>query len=56
MTIEQIKNILSNHGVPFYVQGGRILADSMIAYTEPFQEVVDLTDYTRQQLFAWLGY
>ena len=56
MTIAQIQTILPNHSIPFYVQNGRILADSMIAYTELFQEVVDLTDYTRQQLFAWLGY
>lgn len=56
MTIAQIQTILTNHGIPFYVQCGRIFADSMLAHTELFQVVVDLTDYTRHQLFAWLGY
>ena len=56
MTIERIKSILDSHGVPNFIAAGRIFADSMSAFTAPFEEIEDLTDYTRAELFAWLGY
>lgn len=54
MKIEKIKSILDDHGVPNYISNGRIYADSMIAY--PVYETEDLTDYTKYELYAWLGY
>lgn len=56
MKIERIAKILDLHFVPYYCQGGRIYADSMVAHTDLFEEVVDMTGYTRDELYAWLGY
>ena len=56
MTIETITNILKRHYIPYQIKNGRVLADSMIAFTPLFSETVDLTNYTKNQLYAWLGY
>lgn len=56
MQLAKIKSILDAHGVPNYISGGRIYADTMEAYAESFAAVEDLTDYTRAELLAWLGY
>lgn len=56
MTEKQITNILKQHSVPYMIQDGRILADSMIAFTPLFSETVDVTNYTLNQLKSWLGY
>lgn len=55
-SLAEIKSVLDAHGVPNFIADGRIYADSMIAHTSPFEEIEDLTDYTRAELFAWLGY
>lgn len=56
MKIENIAKILDLHSVPYCIQGGRIYADSMIAFTSLFDEAVDVTDCTRNELYSWLGY
>jgi hypothetical protein len=56
MSIKKIAAILSQHGIPYLIQNGRILADSMIAFTPLFSETVDVTHYTIDQLKSWLGY
>ena len=56
MSISKIQSILDSHGVPSFISAGRIFADSMGAFTAPFEEIEDLTDYSRAELFAWLGY
>lgn len=56
MSIVKIQTILDTHGVPNFIAAGRIWADSMAAHTALFEEIEDLTDYTREDLFAWLGY
>lgn len=56
MTIEQIAKILTLHSVPHLIRSGRIYADIMTAFSTPFEETEDLTDYTSSQLYAWLGY
>lgn len=56
MSILRIKSILDSHGVPCFISANRIFADSMGAFTAPFEEVEDLTDFTRAELYAWLGY
>lgn len=56
MSIIKIQTILDAHGVPNFIAAGRIFADSTGAFTAPFEEIEDLTDYTRAELFAWLGY
>ena len=56
MTLAKIQAILDDHGVPNFIAAGRIFADSMVAFTAPFEEIEDLTDYSRAELFAWLGY
>jgi len=56
MSIIKIQTILDAHGMPNFIAAGRIFADSMGAFTAPFEEIEDLTDYSRAELFAWLGY
>lgn len=56
MTEKQITNLLKQHSVPYMIQNGRILADSMEAYTPLFSKTVDVTGYTLKQLLFWLGY
>lgn len=56
MNIERIAEILTLHSVPYRIEGGRIYADTMAAGSTLFEEVEDLTGYTRSQLYAWLGY
>ena len=56
MAEKQITTILKQHSVPYMIRDGRILADSMIAFTPLFAETVDVTNYTMRQILAWLGY
>lgn len=56
MSIAKIQSILDSHGVPNFISAGRIFADSMGAFTAPFEEIEDVTDFTRAELYAWLGY
>ena len=56
MAVDQIAHVLDLHGVPYYIERGRIFADTCEAFTDLFSEVADLTGYTVGQLFAWLGY
>lgn len=56
MTTLQIKRILDLHGVPHYEKDGHIYADSMISGNKTFEEVLDVTNWTKSHLAAWLGY
>lgn len=56
MTNEKICKILDLHSVPYFVKDGRVFADSMIAFTELFEIVEDLTNISRRDLYHWLGY
>jgi hypothetical protein len=56
MSIKTICKILDTHGVPYLIQDGRVLADSMEAFTPIFSEVIDVTTWNRDELYSWLGY
>lgn len=56
MTIEYIVKVLAQHSIPFKIECNRVYADSMLAGTETFEQVVDVTDWTKSNLYAWLGY
>ena len=56
MTSYTIKQLLKNHGVPYYEHNGNVYADSMQAGTALFEIVHNVTTWTRPQLIAWLGY
>lgn len=56
MSIKKIAAILEAHSVPYKTENGRIYADSMEAFTPLFSQTVDVTEYTKGQLYAWLGY
>lgn len=56
MSNDKIAKILRQHSVPYYEKSGRIYADSMIAFTAEFEQVEDMTGWTSQQLYSWLGY
>lgn len=51
-----IGKILKAHSIPYYEKNGRIFADSMLAGTEVFEEMKDLTGISRKKLYEWLGY
>lgn len=56
MEISRIKKILDAHSTPYYTKDGHIFADCMFAFREKFEIVEDVTDWSRSQLYAWLGY
>lgn len=56
MPIAKIAHILDTHSVPYFIKNGRIYADIMVAFSALFEGVEDLTDWTRSQIYAWLGY
>lgn len=56
MTPKKIIKILKAHGAPYKVVNGQILADSMISGTKLFEQTENVTDWTGEQLFIWLGY
>ena len=56
MKSNQVEQILSLHCVPYKVENGHILADSMDASKDILEEVIDVTNWNRSQLKKWLGY
>lgn len=56
MTLQRIEYILTNHSIPYYIENGRVYADDVASYSEVFESVTDVTDFTTEQLKAWLGY
>lgn len=56
MTIEQIAKILTDHHVPYRIDGDRISADTMRVGFGILEEVEDVTGYRYHQLLDWLGY
>lgn len=56
MDTNTIIKILHNHSIPYQVRADRVFADSMEGGTALFERVEDVTDWTRSQLYSWLGY
>ena len=56
MAITTIRAILDAHGIPCFIAAGRIYSDSMQANTGLFEILEDLTDWTRAEIYSWLGY
>lgn len=58
MTMDQSKiiKILDAHSIPHYESNMEIYADSMISGTALFEKVENVTDWTCEMLFDWLGY
>lgn len=56
MTTAKLERILSAHNVPYRIQDGKILADSMESGKELFEVMIDVTNWTLCRLCAWLGY
>lgn len=56
MSIEKIGKILALHYVPFKILNGRIYADSMIAGTDIFEQIEDMTEKSPSEIYEWLGY
>lgn len=51
-----IGKILKEHSIPYFEKNGKIFADTMLAGTELFEEVEELTGISREKLYKWLGY
>ena len=62
MRPEDLTRILDQHGIGNSCLNGRICADHWYTTRESdgtvtsHCEIIDLTEYTREQLLAWLGY
>ncbi|NBH61998.1 hypothetical protein D1155_10085 [Anaerotruncus sp. 80] len=56
MTNTTVAKILEMHSVLYFIEAGRVFADSMFGGTEIFEEVIDVSDWSRKQLLHWLGY
>ena len=56
MSIITISHILDAHGVPYTTSGDRIYADDMIVGHDVLGTVIDVTSWTKSQLYDWLGY
>ena len=56
MRISELIKILDLHNVPYYTENGSIYVDSMLSGTDVFENVGEVTGWSRQQLYAWLGY
>lgn len=56
MAKNYICRVLEMHSVPYFEKDGRIFADSMLADAELFEEVEDVTDWSKSELYCWLGY
>lgn len=56
MSNSQIKKLLDVHNIPNYEMNGCIYADSMIAGTEVFECVEDMTGWSKKLILEWLGY
>lgn len=56
MNNNQITKMLDMHYIPYKIEDGHIIADCMIAFSEPFEETEDVTGYTKRQLMERLGY
>ena len=48
--------ILGSHNVPYCVKDGRIFADTMRVDAKPLEKIEDVTDFTKIELYEWLGY
>lgn len=51
--MEKRIKLLVQHGVNYKIENGRLLADEMFSHVESF---VDITDWTSEQVFNFLGY
>ena len=56
MAINYIEKVLTAHSIPYYIENNQIFADSMIAFTAQFEKVENVTNWTKKNLFCWLGY
>lgn len=56
MSIPSIAKILDSHSVPYFINNGHIYADSMVAFSALFDEVVEMTCWSCDEIYSWLGY
>ena len=56
MKEREIISILKAHYIPYRIENGQIYADTMECGTEVFENVVNVTNWSRKRLFDWLGY
>ena len=56
MEYEKILKVLEAHGIPFFITGKQIFADSMISGTGLFEQVEEITKMNKSQFMQWLGY
>lgn len=57
MNNKKIRNILDQHHIENRESSGRVYAVN--AWTQNgryYEELEDVTDYTKSELYAWLGY
>lgn len=57
MTQKMITRILDAHSIEYHVIGGRVFAVEYFTQDGiPLADLVDVTTWSRAQLYDWLGY
>lgn len=57
MTIQELTKILEEHGITFWIEDGKVMAEDEYTYNgELHVDILDMTDISEEQLWDWLGY
>lgn len=57
MTIQELTKILEAHGITFWIEDGKVMAEDEYTYNgELHVDILDMTDISKEQLWDWLGY
>jgi len=56
MSNTAISRILDVHNIQYYIENGRLYADTMEGGTQPYERTEDLSGISKSDLYLWLGY
>jgi hypothetical protein len=57
MTIQELTKILEAHGITFWFEDGKVIAEDEYTYNgELHTDILDMTYISKEQLWDWLGY
>ena len=57
MTIQELTKILEAHGITFWIEDGKVMAEDEYTYNGVLHvDILDMTDISKEQLWDWLGY
>ena len=57
MTIQYLTKLLDAHGINYDIIDNKVIADNSYAIDGILHaDTIDLTNYSKEQILAWLGY